>query len=205
MRNKCAILLSLLILSMTAESKALMFGIRFSDLTEQTLPAVANVGTRGRFGGFLGAKQKNSVFLIGADYDRFRMQRGDSLLYSRRLTVDIGYRYQLFAADKADAMKIAPFIGIHYFKSFSQVTGDSGMTLPSGLISSPAVIKYLKDLANDSGIIISGGAEYYFAPVFSLGAEGGIRYSKASSSALGYSVKISQYNSYVALLLSFYL
>ena len=196
--------MGLLILSVSVESKALMFGIRFSDLTEQTIPAVANVGTKGRFGGFLGAKQKNSVFLIGADYDRFKMQ-GDSLLYSRRLTVDIGYRYQLFAADKADAMKISPFIGIHYFKSFSQVTGDSGIKLPSGLISSPEVIKYLKDLANDSGMIVSAGAEYYFAPVFSFGAEGGIRYGKASSSALGYSVKISQYNSYVALLLSFYL
>ena len=176
-----------------------MFGIRFSDLTEQTLPGVSSGGTKGRFGAVVGTKAKNNVFMIGADYDRFKAQ-GDSSFYSRRLTVDIGYRYLLFPAEKGDAMKITPFVGIQYFKSFAQVTADSGVM---GL--TPAQIKYMKDLANDSGILISAGAEYYFSPVFSFGAEGGLRYSKASSSALGYSVKNSQYNSYVAMLLSFYL
>jgi hypothetical protein len=200
LKYKNAILLALAILFINSQANALMFGIRFSDLTQQTLPGVSDAGAKGRFGAFFGTKEKNNVILFGADYDRISLTRGDSSFYSRRLTVDIGYRYLLFGSDKSDAMKIAPFIGIQYFKSFSQVEADSGVM---GL--TPAQVKYIKDLANDSGILVSAGAEYYFSPVFSFGAEGGIRYSKASSSALGYKVKFGEYNSYVAMLLSFYL
>jgi hypothetical protein len=200
LKNKSAFLLGLLILFMSVESKALVFGIRFSDLNARTLPTeiTGETGTKERFGVYLGSKQKKGVILVGADYDRFKREAGDSLLYARRLTLNIGYRYQLLTAQKATAMKFAPFVAAHYFKSFSQVKADSGL-IP------PAQVKYLKDLANDSGVWLSAGAEYSFAPVFSLGCEGGIRYSKVSSSALGYKVKKSEYNSFVALLLSFYM
>lgn len=180
-----------------AVSATVVSGIRLSDISGQPLPAFKGLDDKGRFGIFFGTREKNSVFLIGVDYDRYKMQRGDSLLYSRRLTVSIGYRYDLFPAAKEVAMKFTPFIGLCYFKSFSKVSADSATM-------SPADVTYFKDLSNDSGGWLSIGGEYSFAPSFALGAEGGVRYSTAKSKAYGYQVKLSEYHTYIALLLTFY-
>jgi hypothetical protein len=187
---------ALLILT-SIESQAIILGVRLSDASQNPLPGISDTGNKGRFGFFLGTQQKNSTFLIGADYDRYKLERGDSLLYSRRLTVNIGYRYQLMPADKASAMSFRPFIALNIFKSFSKVNADTTV-MPA------AQATYLKDISNDSGGWLSVGAEYFFAPVFSFGAEGGLRYSAASSTALGYQVKIRDYSSFVDLLLTFY-
>ncbi len=203
MKIKLAIILAALLLVTGAESRAAVFGIRFSNTQEQPLRAlvdkgIGDSGAKGRFGLYAGTTQGSSYFLIGADYDRFKMERGDSLLYSRRLTIDFGYRYQLLGADKAKAMNFMPFLALHLFKSYSKVEADSGTLRP-------AEVKYFQDLSNDEGGWLSVGAEYFFAPVFSLGAEGGLRYTRANSKALGWDVKIRQYDTFVALLLSFYM
>jgi hypothetical protein len=203
LKNKLAIILVTLLLLTGAESQAVVFGIRFSNTQEQPLrvlidKGISDSGAKGRFGLYAGTLQGNSYFMIGADYDRFKMERGDSLLYSRRLTIDVGYRYQLLSADKANAMNFMPFLALHLFKSFSKVQADSGTLRPVD-------VTYYKDLSNDEGGWISVGGEYFFAPVFSLGAEGGLRYTRANTKAYGYDIKIRQYNTFVALLLSFYL
>jgi hypothetical protein len=180
-----------------AESKAIIFGIRFSDVQQQALPGMGDTSPKGRFGAYVGTRQKNSILLLGADYDRYKLSRPDSLLYSRRLTVNVGYRYQLLEPDKAKAMSFMPFLALHYFKSFSKVSADS-------TVMSAADRRYFQDLSNDSGIWGAVGAEYFFAPVFSLGCEAGLRYSTAKSKAYGYETKLSQFTSYVALLASFY-
>lgn len=181
--------------ALSASSNAVIIGVRLIDMGQNLAPAISSDNS-GRFGLYVGAGEKNNFFLVGADYSRFKMERGDSLLYSRRLTVNLGYRYMLFPADKMQAMKFIPFLGIHYFKSFSKVEADSGLV-------SAADVRYFKDMANDSGGWVSIGAEYYFAPVFSMGLETGLRYSRAKSKAYGYEIKRSDINSFVAMLLSF--
>ena len=68
----------------------------------------------------------------------------------------------------------------------------------------PEERQYLKNMLSDSGGWLSFGSEYYFSQAFSLGAEAGIRYAHAESKALGYQVKVTDYTSFVALLMSFY-
>jgi hypothetical protein len=193
--------LATLLLFIGAESKAMVFGIRYTNTQEQVLKGLNGVVdpvAKGRFGLFAGQESGNSTILVGFNYDRFKMQRGDSLLYSRRLTVDVGYRYQLLSADQAKAMSFMPFLALHIFKSYSKVQADSS-------IMRPVDVTYYKDISNDEGGWFSVGAEYFFAPVFSLGAEGGIRYTRANSNAYGYAIKIREYNSFVAILMSFYI
>ena len=190
------------LLALTAvQSEAMVFGIRFSNTQEQPLYAVTGIdgpGSKGRFGIYVGQQSGNNVFLAGINYDRYKMLRADTLLYSRRYTIDLGYRFQLLPADKARAMSFMPFLALHLFKSFSKVEADSA-------ILSPAEVKYLKDISNDDGGWISAGGEYFFAPVFSLGAEAGLRYTRANSNAYGNNIKIRQYDTFIALLMSFWL
>lgn len=184
----------------------MVFGVRYTNTQEPALKGlsglsqrgVSDLSSKGRFGLYAGTQSGNNVFLVGLDYDRFKMERGDSLIYSRRLTIDIGYRYQLFSVDKAKAMNFMPFLALHLFKSYAKISADSA-------IMSPTDAKYFQDISNDEGGWISLGGEYFFAPVFSLGAEGGLRYTRANSSAYGYDIKLREYDTFVALLLSFYL
>jgi hypothetical protein len=196
-RLKISIILAALVLFPAADSHAIIFGIRYSNLAQAPLPGIDNIGTKGRFGAYLGFKEKNSLFLVGADYDRYKLERGDSLLYSRRLVVNIGYRYHLLPTDKAEAMDIMPFVAGHLYKSFSKVTADS-------TVLSAADRQYYKDLSSDVGAWISLGAEYAFAPAFSFGAEAGLQYSRAKSKAYGHEIKLGQYTSFVALIMTFY-
>jgi hypothetical protein len=186
-----------LVALLVSDVSAFMFGIRYSNLNEPVLPAIDRQDTRGRLGVFFGAREKGHDFLIGLEYDRYKQERGDTLLYSRRITASIGYRYRLFPIKKAEAMKMMPSIGIYYFKSFGRVDADSS-------VMSSADRQYYKDLTNDQGIRVSLGAEYYLAPAFSLGCEGGIRYTRVKSKAYGYTIKISEYRTFAAILLSFY-
>ncbi len=190
-----------------AESRAAMvFGVRYTNTQEPILKSlnglnqrgIGDLGSKGRFGIYVGEQNGNSVFLFGVDYDRFKLTRGDSLIYSRRMTLDIGYRYMLMSTEKSKAMSFAPFFAIHVFKSYAKVNVDSAF-LP------PANARYLQDISNDDGAWVSLGAEYFFAPVFSFGAEGGLRYSRANSKAYGYDIKLREYNTFVAILVSFYL
>jgi hypothetical protein len=187
----------LIVLAQSAGTQAMIFGIRYSDIREQRLPAPFDDGSRGRFGYYAGAAQGPSILLVGVDYDRLKTTRGDSLLYFRRLTANIGYRYQTMPADKGKAMSFMPFIALHYFKSFAVVKADSGML-------APVDVRYYRDMMNDSGFWLSGGAEYFLAPVFSLGGEAGIRYSSAKSKAYGYEIKRSQFTTFAAIIASFY-
>ncbi len=180
------------------EARAIIFGVRLSNTLGQPLPPSFGDGaSRGRFGIYLGTKEGPSTFLFGADYDRHKTLRGDTLLYARRLTVNFGYRYMLLPADKSTAMNFMPFISAHVFKSYSKINADSN-------IVSTADADYYEDISNDSGAWLALGAEYFFAPVFSLGAEGGVRYSRANSKAYGYDIKIRDYTTFAALLLTYY-
>jgi hypothetical protein len=176
-RFRIIVIIVALVIFGAADSHAVIFGIRYSNLTQNPLPG-------------------NSLLIIGADYDRYKLERGDSLLYSRRLVVDAGYRYYLLPADKAKAMEINPFVAGHLFKSFSRVTADSS-------VLAPADVQYYKDLSNDIGGWVSLGAEYHFAPAFSFGGETGLRYSRAKSKAYGHDIKLGQYTSFVALIMTF--
>jgi hypothetical protein len=181
----------------------MVFGIRYTNTQELALKGLKGVVdpvAKGRFGLYAGQQSGSSTFLVGFNYDRFKMNRADTLLYSRRLTVDIGFRYQLLPVDQAKAMSFMPFLGVHIFKSFSKFQADSSSSFPH-----PADATYFKDISNDDGAWVSVGAEYFFAPVFSLGAEGGIRYTRANSSAYGYDIHIREYNTFVAILMSFYI
>lgn len=184
-------------LLLTQESSAAIFGVRFSNLSEPILPAIERQDSRGRLGVFAGTRQKNNDFLIGLDYDRYKQQRGDTLLYSRRVTVSIGYRYRLFSTDRTEAMKIMPAVGVHIFKSFASVSADSS-------IFSEQDRNYYKDISNDEGVRVTLSSEYFFAPAFSFGCEGGIQYIRAKSKAYGYTIKVSEYRTYAAILISFY-
>jgi hypothetical protein len=197
LKLKSLIISLILITVFGAEAQAIVFGIRYSDIREQRLPSIVDNSSRGRFGFYAGVSQNNSAFLIGAEYDRNKTEHGDSLLYFRRMTVNIGYRYNLLPADKGKAMSFMPFVAMHIFKSYSKVEADS-------TVMSATDVKYNRDMLNDSGGWISFGAEYYFAPVMSLGAEGGLRYSKAKSSAYGYDIKFGDYTSFAAILLNYY-
>jgi hypothetical protein len=197
LKLRTLIIAAILLTVLGANANAIVFGIRYSDIREQRLPPLVDGGSKGRFGFYAGVAQNNSSFLIGAEYDRNKTERGDSLLYFRRMTVNIGYRYNLFTADKGRAMNFMPFAAIHYFKSYSKVEADSN-------IMSSTEAKFTRDMLNDYGGWISFGAEYYFAPVASLGAEAGFRYTKAKSSALGYDVKYSDYSTFAAILLNYY-
>ncbi|OGC93533.1 MAG: hypothetical protein A2W25_16930 [candidate division Zixibacteria bacterium RBG_16_53_22] len=196
-RYKTALILAALVFFAAANAHAIIFGIRYSNLMQEPLPGISDTGSKGRFGAYLGFKEKNSVILVGADYDRYKLERGDSLLYSRRLVVNLGYRYHLLPTDKAEAMDMMPFVALHLFKSFSKVSADS-------TILSTAEAQYYKDLSNDVGGWVSLGAEYNFAPAFSFGGEAGFRYARAKSKAYGHEIKLGQYSTFVALLLTFY-
>jgi hypothetical protein len=197
LKLKSLIISLILVTVFGAEARAIVFGIRYSDIREQRLPSIVDASSKGRFGFYAGIAEKSSSFLIGAEYDRNKSERGDSLLYFRRMTVNIGYRYSLFPADKAKAMSFMPFVAVHYFKSYSKVEADS-------TVMSAIDVEYNRDMLNDSGGWISFGAEYYFAPVMSLGAEAGLRYSKAKSSAYGYDIKFGDYTTFAAILLNYY-
>ncbi len=196
-----------LLFLMGVESRAAMvFGVRYTNTQEPILKSldglnqrgVGDLGSKGRFGIYVGQQNGNSVFLFGVDYDRFKLTRGDSLIYSRRIALNLGYRYMFMSAEKSKAMNFAPFIALHFFKSYAKVDVDSAF-LP------PADARYLQDISNDDGAWISVGAEYFFAPVFSFGAEGGLRYTRANSKAYGYDIKLREYNTFIAILVSFYL
>lgn len=187
----------LFLILMTQESWAVIFGIRFSNLNEPILPAIERQDSRGRLGIFAGTRQKNNDFLIGLDYDRYKLQRGDTLLYSRRVTVSIGYRYRLFSTDRTEAMKIMPAIGVHLFRSFASVNADT-------TIFSEQDRNYYKDISNDEGVRVTLSSEYFFAPPFSFGCEGGIQYIRAKSKAYGHTIKISEYRTYAAIVITFY-
>ncbi len=197
--------MTLLLLAGAESRAAMVFGIRYTNTEEPALKGlsglsqrgIVDLSSKGRFGLYGGVQNGTGVFLVGADYDRFKMTRGDSLIYSRRLTVDIGYRYQLLPADKAKAMSFSPFLALHIFKSYAKVNADS-------TILSPSDAQYFQDLSNNEGGWISVGAEYLFAPAFSFGAEGGLRYTRANSEAYGYGIHLREYDTFVALLLSFY-
>jgi hypothetical protein len=197
LRLKSILLAAALVTILAANAHAIIFGIRYSNLTQEPLPGITDTGSKGRFGAYLGFKEKTSLVIVGADYDRYRLERGDSLLYSRRLVVNAGYRYHLLPTDKAEAMDLMPFVAINLFKSFSKVTADS-------TVMSSADVQYYKDLSNDVGGWISLGADYYFAPAFSLGGEAGLRYSRAKSKAYGHEIKLGQYSTFVAILMTFY-
>jgi len=189
--------LTILILLIAENASALIFGIRYSNLNEPVLQGTDFTGDRGRFGAFIGLKEKKNVVFLGLDYDRHKTERADTTFYGRRFTANIGYRYQLFPADKINATRINPFIGLHYYKSFAKVEADES-------VMAPEERRYFKDMLGDSGGWLSFGAEYYFAPTFSLGAEAGVRYARAKSKAYGYEIKVTDYTSFVAILLSFY-
>jgi hypothetical protein len=186
---------SVLVISQNAF--ALIFGIRYSNLSEPVLREAGFSGERGRFGAFVGIREKNNVVFVGLDYDRHKSERADTTMYGRRFTANIGYRYQFFPIDRISATKLNPFVSLHYFKSFPKVEADESLM-------TSAERKYLKDMLGDSGGWLSLGAEYYFSPGFSLGAEAGIRHARAKSKALGYEVKITDYTSFVAILMTFY-
>lgn len=197
MKLKSVFIALLLAVLLGVDANAIVFGIRYSDIRDQRLPSIIDSGGKGRFGFYAGVAEKNSSFLVGAEYDRYKSERADSLLYFRRMTINVGYRYSLFAADKAKAMNFMPFVALHYFKSYSKVKADS-------TVMSDTDIAYYKDILNDYGGWVSFGAEYYFAPVFSLGAEAGLRYTRSKSSAYGYQIKFSSYTTFAALLLNYY-
>lgn len=187
----------LLIMLISENASALIFGIRYSNLGEPVLRDTDFMADRGRFGAFIGISEKNNVIFLGLDYDRHKTARGDTATYARRFTANIGYRYWIFPADKARATSINPFVSMHIFKSFPKVEADD-------TVMTPEERKYLKDMLGDSGGWLSFGADYFFAPAFSLGAEAGVRYTRAKSKAYGYEIKTTDYTSFVALLLSFY-
>jgi len=201
-----AILATLLLIAGAESQAGMIFGVRYTNTQEPALKGlsglgqtgVSDPGAKGRFGLYAGQQSGNSIFMVGADYDRFKMTRGDSVIYSRRLTIDLGFRYQLMPAEKAKAMNFMPFLAIHVFKSYAKVDVDS-------TIMRPADARYFQDLSNDDGAWVSVGAEYIFSPVFGLGAEGGLRYTRANSKAYGYDIKLREYDTFVALLVSFYL
>jgi len=197
LRFKSILLAAALVTILAANAHAIIFGVRYSNLIQDPLPGITDTGSKGRFGAYLGFKEQNSLILLGADYDRYKLERGDSLLYARRLVVNVGYRYHLLPTDKAEAMDMMPFVALHLFKSFSKVSADS-------TVMSSAEVQYYKDLSNDVGGWISLGADYHFAPAFSFGGEAGLRYARAKSKAYGHEIKFSQYSTFVAILMTFY-
>jgi hypothetical protein len=190
-------ILSAIVFFAAADSQAVIFGIRFSDITQEPLPGIADTGAKGRFGTYLGFREKNSLFLVGLDYDRHKFERGDTSLYARRMVVNLGYRFHLLTAEKAEAMDFMPFVALHLFKGFSKVSADT-------TVMSTADVNYYKDLYNNVGGWLSLGAEYYFAPAFSFGGETGIRYTRVRSKAYGDEIKIGEYTTFVALIMTFY-
>lgn len=185
----------LLVIGMASDGHALIAGIRYTSVTRQLLPGIDGYGQSRPFTFYAGDRKKNSDFLIGIGYDRYKRDVRDSLLYARRLVVDVGYRYGLMSADKVQAMKILPFVGIHYYMAFAKVRADS-------TVMSQQDVKYRKDLADDQGGWVSAGVEYFFAPSFSMGCEAGLLYMKAKSSAYGYKISLSEYRTFVAILMS---
>jgi len=192
---KILILIYILLLFSFGSASAIIFGTKYSNNTPAITIAEGSQDNEGRFGIFLGTEEKNHSILLGIGYNRHKFQ-SDASYYTRRLTLSLEYRYQLIATDQAQAMKILPFATIAYFRSFSQVTADS-------LAYSPAEVSYYKDLSNDKGGWIAIGAEYFLAPVFTIGCEGGLRYVSAKTGALGYEVKITEFKTYVAFLMTF--
>jgi len=196
MKKTVLLLIGLTLMLLAANANAVIFGIRYSDMGKPVVSAFGNDLNSGRFGVYVGQGQKKSDFLIGLDYDRFKQERGDTLSYARRFVVDIGYRYKLMAGDRASAMRISPFAAMHYYRSFAKVKADSS-------VLSEEDRKYYQDMYNDQGGWISAGIEYYPAPVFSVGCEAGLRYTSAKSKAYGYTIKVSEYRVFTAILLSF--
>jgi len=177
-------------------ANAVIFGIRYSNVTRPVVAPFETDEGRGRFGIYFGEREKSSDFLLGIDYDSYKREGGDTLSYSRRVVVDFGYRYRVFSGDRSAAMKILPFAAIHYYKGFGKVEADTSVLSNSDR-------KYYKDLMSDHGGWISVGAEYAFAPAFSMGCEAGLLYTNAKSKAYGYTIKISDYRTFVAILMSF--
>jgi len=184
--RKTVLIITASILLISENAFALIFGIRYSNLNEPVLQGTDFAGDRGRFGAFIGLREKNNVVFLGLDYDRHKSERADTTFYARRFTANIGYRYQLFPSAKINATKINPFVGLHYYRSFAKVEADES-------VMTPEERSYLKDMLGDSG-----------GWLFSLGAEAGVRYAKAKSKAYGYEIKITDYTSFVAILFSFY-
>ena len=197
MRHFKIIAAILIMVSLTSNASAVIFGIRFSNVNEPLLlPAIENAQKGDRFGVYIGENQKNHDFLFGVDFDSYKLEKPDTLLYSRRLVVDIGYRYRLFSGAKIEGTNVLPFFAVHYYRSFGKIKADDS-------VMSPADRAFYKDFASDQGGWFSVGAEYYFAPLFGFGCEGGIRYSKAKSNAYGYDIKISEYKTFAAILITF--
>ena len=191
------LLVALLLFGAVNDVSAMIFGIRYSNLNQAVLPTFEDSDSRGRFGMFLGYREKNHDFVLGMDYDRHKTEMGDVKLYARRFSANIGYRYRLFPADKISAMKINPYLGLYFFKSYGKVEAENwGWT--------DEEIQFEKDMLNDSGGWLSLGGEYYFAPGFSMGCEGGVRYTKASSKATGIEIKITDYTTFASILMTFY-
>jgi len=185
-----------MLITLSSSASALMFGVRFSNVNEP-LPPVMNDSQRGdRFGVYVGQNEKNNDFLLGLDYDSYKSERADSSLYTRRIVVDLGYRYRLFSGEKIQGTSVLPFVSLHYYRSFGKVKADDS-------VLSPQDRAYYKDLLSDQGGWFSAGAEYYFSPLFAIGCEGGVRYSKAKSDAYGYDIKFSEYKTFAAILVTF--
>ncbi len=187
----------LMAIMLAGDASAVIFGIRYSNLSEPVLPNTDFAGDRGRFGAFAGTREKNNIFLVGLDYDSHKDERADTTSYARRITLNFGYRYQIFSSAKVSGTKISPFVGLHYYKNFVKVKASESLLTAQEL-------QYRKDMLNDSGGWLSFGAEYFFAPAFALGGEAGVRYATAKSSAFGYNIKTTDYTTFVAILLSFY-
>lgn len=196
MRYSRFLLVSFLVFLLCGQAGAIVFGIRYSNLNKPVLNPFESDVNKGQFGVYLGQRDKGSEYLVGIDYDRYKRERGDTLSYYRRLVLDLGFRYRLFPGERSAAMRIIPFAAIHYFKSFGKVKADTS-------VLSNEDKNFYNDMANDWGGWVSIGAEYAFAPAFSMGCEAGLRYSRAKSDAYGYTVKISEYRTFAAILLSF--
>lgn len=186
----------LIMTALYGQAFAFIFGIRFSNVNQPLPAAIEGTQSGDRFGVYVGQNEKNNDFLLGLDYDSYKSQRADSSFYSRRIVVDLGYRYRLFSGDKIQGTNVLPFFSLHYYHSFGKIKAED-------LVMSSQDRAYNKDLISDQGGWFSVGAEYYFSPLFSLGCEGGIRYSRAKSKAYGYDIKFSEYRTFAAILIGF--
>ena len=104
-----------------------------------------------------------------------------------------------FLITRPRAQKVSPYVYIDFYKYFA--TMSTSETVPRGFEG------YLAGLVSPLGINVAAGAEYFFTPAFSLGAEVfGLKYGFATGSyeaaptGIGGSNVISQTNHY----LSFY-
>ena len=68
----------MLLLLISENASALVFGIRYSSLNEPVLGGTDFSGDRGRFGAFFGIRERNNIIYLGLDYDRHKTERAVS-------------------------------------------------------------------------------------------------------------------------------